>query len=44
MNVIHCEKIGFEDRFSKQQMIDEDITIRSIRLVSTVRVYINLNR
>ena len=41
---MYCEKVGFRDRFSEQQVIDEGTTTRSMRSASIVRVCIDLNK
>ena len=40
----HCEKVGFGGKFGKQQAIDEDTAMRSMRLTSTTKICIDLNR
>ena len=42
--MIHCEEVDFEGEFGEQQVIDEDIIIRSMRFMSIARIYIDLNK
>ena len=41
---IHCEKVSFRSEFGEQQAIDEDTATRSMRFMSIVKIYINLNK